>query len=102
MAMFRLKLIGLLVAPWIMVAAGCANLRLPAIDPSGQRFFLPSPNYTTVADDSPVRRILPRGETPRPGPYEPALFNRHRDHFSDHSMAAGVAEQYGSVLVLSS
>ncbi|MEC7430147.1 MAG: hypothetical protein VYE28_10870, partial [Planctomycetota bacterium] len=28
--------------------SGCSGLRLPAIDPSGERFFLPSGNYTTL------------------------------------------------------
>ena len=37
---------------WLIVApvcvAGCAGLRLPAIDPSGQRIFLPAPASTTI------------------------------------------------------
>lgn len=31
-----------------IAVAGCGNVRLPAIDPSGDRFFLPAPNYTTL------------------------------------------------------
>jgi hypothetical protein len=27
---------------------GCSGVRLPAIDPSGERFFLPSGSYTTL------------------------------------------------------
>jgi uncharacterized repeat protein (TIGR01451 family) len=33
---------------WLPVSSGCASLRLPQLDPSGQRIFLPPPNYTTV------------------------------------------------------
>ena len=32
------------------LAPGCAGLRLPAIDPSGERIFLPPPNYTALDD----------------------------------------------------
>lgn len=32
----------------VLLIAGCASLRLPQIDPSGQHIFLPSPNYTTI------------------------------------------------------
>lgn len=39
----------------VLVAAepGCARFRLPAIDPSGERIFLPSPNSTTLANCAP-------------------------------------------------
>ncbi|HAN97487.1 MAG TPA: hypothetical protein DCQ98_08680 [Planctomycetaceae bacterium] len=39
-------------AGWLLVCglAGCGNLRLPAIDPSGERFLLPAPAYTTLAE----------------------------------------------------
>lgn len=92
--------IAMLAATLLLVAGGCANLRLPAIDPSGQRFFLPNPNYTTFARDGFLSR-LHNGEglgggigsgplagglagrspnaVPLPGPYQPAfaggLFN---------------------------
>lgn len=41
---------------------GCQALRIPAIDPSGRRLFLPPPNYTTLAGPSPATQqfgILP-------------------------------------------
>ena len=34
-----------------LCAGGCANFRLPAIDPSGESIFLPAPNFTTVAPE---------------------------------------------------
>ncbi len=34
-------------------AVGCTNLRLPAIDPSGQSIFLPAPNFTTLNPNGP-------------------------------------------------
>ncbi len=34
----------------VSVTSGCARLRLPAIDPSGEGIFLPAPNYTTLDD----------------------------------------------------
>ena len=75
----------LLFVPALLVVAGCANLRLPAIDPSGRSIFLPNPNFTTIAQDGPLGRILHRGRqtTPGgairlPGPYQPAFLNRHR------------------------
>lgn len=95
----------------VLTASGCANLRLPAIDPSGGRLFLPNPNYTTLANDGFLARLhrgrlranpnvtpglgagqpaIPGstlggrpGAVPLPGPYEPALLNRHRDGFSN-------------------
>jgi uncharacterized repeat protein (TIGR01451 family) len=45
---------------------GCAQLRLPAIDPSGERIFLPAPNSTTVV---PPADVLPR----LPGLPQPAF-----------------------------
>lgn len=42
-----------------MTVAGCSNVRLPAIDPSGERFFLPGPTYTSFAPDGPGEGILP-------------------------------------------
>jgi len=38
----------LLLAGLLLVLGGCANLRLPAIDPSGRRIFLPTPSHTTI------------------------------------------------------
>ena len=38
----------LLLALCVVPMLGCANLRLPAIDPTGRRIFLPAPNYTTL------------------------------------------------------
>ena len=32
----------------VLMVGGCANVRLPAIDPSGQHILLPPPNYTTL------------------------------------------------------
>ena len=47
---FNTRRLGLLVLTTITVvtASGCAQWRLPAIDPSGERIFLPAPNYTTL------------------------------------------------------
>lgn len=54
----RLLLMALLASA---LGAGCARLRLPAIDPSGQRIFLPSPNYTTLGTgDKPIGSCLPK------------------------------------------
>jgi uncharacterized repeat protein (TIGR01451 family) len=36
------------IAACLLLVAGCSHARLPAIDPSGQSFLLPSPYYTTV------------------------------------------------------
>ena len=68
----------------LLGTSGCANLRFPAIDPSGGRLFLPNPNYTTLARDGLLSRLHqgrlagPAIGIPLPGPYEPALLNRHR------------------------
>ena len=67
--------------------AGCANLRLPAIDPYGRRIFLPRPAYTTLnsRDRLRDRQLFPnlpqpaftRPESPippcNPDPQQPAL-----------------------------
>lgn len=78
----------MVLAPVMLVVTGCMNARLPAIDPSGRRIFLPSPNFTTVAQDGPLTALLhgrrlgvPR-TPPTTGPYEPALLNRHRGSLS--------------------
>lgn len=85
----RRAIIVLMIAPVMLVAGGCMNLRLPAIDPSGRGVFLPNPNYTTLAQDAPFSRLfhgrdvnqMPAGSV-LPGPYEPALFNKHRERLS--------------------
>ncbi len=46
-------------------AVCCPGLRLPRIDPTGQRFFLPAPNYTTV---SPFGTRPPLWQSPPPPP----------------------------------
>ncbi|GIW95349.1 MAG: hypothetical protein KatS3mg110_3390 [Pirellulaceae bacterium] len=43
------------------MAGGCQSIRLPAIDPTGQRLFLPPPAYTTL-----VHPELPECQLPRP------------------------------------
>lgn len=80
----------LVTAPVILVAVGCAHSRLPAIDPSGRRIFLPKESYTTVAPNSPVSHFSihrvghklglkhHRAGVPLPGPYQPAGLGRHR------------------------
>ena len=68
----------------MLVVCGCVGPRIPAIDPSGRSIFLPNPNYTTL--DGPLSRLLHgganRNAAAAPGPYRPALLNRHREHFS--------------------
>ena len=50
-----------------MLASGCASIRLPAIDPSGERILLPAPNYTTLNRNHssdyvrPARELCPEG-----------------------------------------
>jgi uncharacterized repeat protein (TIGR01451 family) len=39
--------------------AGCANLRLPRIDPSGERIFLPAESLTTASSNAPVAPMAP-------------------------------------------
>ena len=36
----------------IFIGSGCTGLRLPAIDPTGERILLPAPNFTTFDDRS--------------------------------------------------
>ena len=56
--------------------AGCANFRLPAIDPSGERIFLPNPNYTTVAPERGLGLAGLAGTTPAwQSPPQPELCN---------------------------
>jgi uncharacterized repeat protein (TIGR01451 family) len=46
----------------VCTSTGCRSIRIPAIDPSGRRLFLPPPNYTTLAGPSPATNqfgILP-------------------------------------------
>ena len=38
----------LLLTCFLLSANGCASVRLPAIDPSGERILLPAPSYTTL------------------------------------------------------
>ncbi len=38
----------MLLASCLMFVAGCAQIRLPAIDPTGNRIFLPAPNSTQL------------------------------------------------------
>ncbi|MEZ6106917.1 MAG: hypothetical protein R3B96_12565 [Pirellulaceae bacterium] len=49
-----------------VAAVGCGNLRLPAIDPSGDRFFLPAPNYTTLDGFDSVAVNNSAGFLPQP------------------------------------
>ncbi len=53
---------------WLVLVAGCGTLQLPAIDPSGERIFLPYPASTTL--ESPVS-CLPGCRLPRPAFTEP-------------------------------
>ena len=55
----RTVVCGMLLATLFM-SSGCAGFRLPAIDPSGRGIFLPNPNFTTLAGDGPLRRLLHR------------------------------------------
>ncbi len=110
----------MLIAPVLLVSGGCANLRLPAIDPTGSRLFLPNPNYTTLARDGFLSRLhggantglgtgiagggfntgglgigglgtggLGNNPVQLPGPYQPALLNRHREHLSQLFQQSG-------------
>jgi len=57
---FRWLALGLL-AGLLLAVAGCSWFRLPAIDPSGNRIFLPSPSYTTIdAAGTPAVSAPPR------------------------------------------
>lgn len=61
-AEWRLAILAICVA----VAGGCGTLRLPRIDPSGERLFLPSGNYTTLASPSVSECLDPVFESPEP------------------------------------
>ncbi len=53
----------LLVLGWLTsLTVGCGNLRVPAIDPSGQQILLPPPSYTTF--DMHQKRSVP-GPSPQ-------------------------------------
>lgn len=62
--MLRRPTTRLFLSVLLLAAAGtgCARFRLPAIDPSGERIFLPAPNYTTLGtgDNLPGGSCLPR------------------------------------------
>ncbi len=49
---WRLKLSIWILAGSILAASGCQQFRLPAIDPSGQRIFLPAPASTRLVHPS--------------------------------------------------
>ena len=110
----RAILFVMLIAPVLLVSGGCANLRLPAIDPSGSRLFLPQPNFTTLARDGFLSRLhggangggllgnglgggttgfntggLGNSTLQQSGPFQPALFNRHREHLSQLFQQSG-------------
>src|SRR5262245_9149058 len=48
------------LALWLVVLAGCAPIRLPAIDPTGERIFLPAPASTTLALPDASKCQIPR------------------------------------------
>ena len=53
----------------VLSLSGCAALTVPAIDPTGERIFLPCPNYTTLAscDDQLLAGVcFPRAAFPEP------------------------------------
>ncbi len=50
----RLVLLALTSFGLLSGLIGCNQLRLPRIDPSGERLFLPAPNYTSVVPPSEV------------------------------------------------
>ncbi len=57
--------------------AGCQHVRLPAIDKSGRRIFLPPPNYTTLNTASEPGALVPGPQPaftapPHPPPCSPA------------------------------
>ena len=57
--------VAVMLASCALALGGCANCRLPRIDPSGERILLPAPSYTTP--------VLPGLTTPRlPGFPRPA------------------------------
>ncbi|MFO0902881.1 MAG: hypothetical protein U0939_07770 [Pirellulales bacterium] len=49
----------------LLAGSGCASVRLPAIDPSGDRIFLPKPNSTTLESCTPKPAFAP---PPKPQP----------------------------------
>jgi uncharacterized repeat protein (TIGR01451 family) len=56
---------------WVLSLSGCAALTVPAIDPTGERIFLPCPNYTTLAscDDQLLTGVcFPRAAFAEPPP----------------------------------
>lgn len=56
------------------LAAGCGTLHLPAIDPSGERIFLPNPSYTTFVsphDSAGGLSCLPQPAFTEPPPIPP-------------------------------
>src|SRR5512134_3677245 len=66
----RSSLIALLCA----LMSGCGTLRLPAVDPTGERIFLPDPSYTTFVspyDSNPGYSCLPRPAFTEPPPIPP-------------------------------
>ncbi|MGE3777346.1 MAG: hypothetical protein AB7F89_09190 [Pirellulaceae bacterium] len=68
-----LLLKGVLLIGYV-VCVGCATVPLPAIDPTGERIFLPSPSYTTIAspyDSLSGYTCLPRPAFPEPPPIPP-------------------------------
>lgn len=72
--------LGWLIAPCLLIACGCSSLRLPRIDPSGRRIFLPPGNYTTVTSPSFLPCIpspaysapAPPAPCPEPPPGKPS------------------------------
>jgi len=55
----------------IVVCGGCSTLQLPAIDPSGERIFLPGPSYTTFTscgDQLPAFSCFPEPAWSEPPP----------------------------------
>jgi uncharacterized repeat protein (TIGR01451 family) len=75
--MVRIRSTVLLTATMVGVflsLSGCASFSLPAIDPSGERIFLPSPSYTTLVSpyDSAARfPCLPQPAFTEPPPIPP-------------------------------
>ncbi|MCA9187401.1 MAG: hypothetical protein KDA99_17360, partial [Planctomycetales bacterium] len=56
----------LLLAIGASILSGCAGLRLPAIDPTGNRIFLPAPSYTTLVDPADRPFLNPGSLFPEP------------------------------------
>ena len=74
---------------WILLLmcciAGCAQFRLPAIDPSGEQVFLPHPNYTTLNTPSShfPKPAFKSPDPPPPCPIDPnAVTTKPRKHFN--------------------